>query len=68
LIPLFHGVSDVQYNHSANGANRQPSQFAIYHAILLDHSVRVIEDLNSIIEADPMLPQVAFGLRLVPLK
>src|ERR1017187_9964254 len=68
LIPLFHSVSDVQEDHSSNSAEHLPSQFAIHHTVLLDHSVRIVKDLDSIIEADPVLPQIALGLRLVPLK
>lgn len=61
-------MGDVKDCYPRNRSNRQPSQFAICHAVLLDHSVWIVKDLNGIIEAGPVLPQTALGLRLVPLK
>ncbi len=64
----FYRMGDAKDCYPRNPSNRQPSQFAVYHTVLLYHRVWIVKDLNGIIEADPVLPQIALGLCLVPLK
>jgi hypothetical protein len=61
-------MRDQQDNGISNYAQRPPSNFAVYNPILLNYSVRIVEDLHSIIEIDAMLASAALRLRLIPRK
>jgi len=67
-IPIRYCMRDVQHNRTANCSNHFPPQFAVHNAIMLKHCVGILKHFNGIVEADPVLPQIARGLRLVPLK
>jgi hypothetical protein len=68
LVPLIDGVSYIQEDYPADCANHAPPQLAIYHAILLEYCVWIVEDFDRVIKVDPMLAQIALGLLLVPLE
>jgi hypothetical protein len=61
-------VSDIQEDRFTDHPNRLPSLFAVYYAVLLGHSARIVENLNRVIEVDAVLVSIALGLPLVPLE
>ncbi|HUD22868.1 MAG TPA: hypothetical protein VMQ60_08505 [Acidobacteriaceae bacterium] len=46
----------LQDNDISDNAECLPSLLAIYNAILLNHSIGIVKDLDGIVEVDPMLP------------
>jgi hypothetical protein len=61
-------MGDQQNRHSLHHPDRLPTVFARFESLGLGENERIVKYLRGTLEADPVLPQIALGLRLVPLK